>query len=237
MIPLEELKHRIEFIRKQITELAIKIGRNPDDITVVAVSKTHPPELLLSAVEAGITIFGENYAQEMKTKYDFIKKSTSIPIKWHFIGHLQTNKVKYIAPFVELIHSVDTFHLAQEISRQGGKLDRVINVLLQVNTSGEMSKFGCSPEDILKLCEDSVKLKNIRIIGLMTIGSFSEDETIYRREFKLLAEIRKKLIEKFPEIDWKHLSMGMSHDYLAAIEEGATIVRIGTALFGERQYS
>lgn len=236
MNSIEELEFRYKQLKSKINEVAENCHRNPQDITIVAVTKTHPPELLLSAVEAGITIFGENYAQEMKTKYEYLIQNTKTPTQWHFIGHLQTNKVKYIAPFVDLIHSVDSFHLAQEISNQAEKYNKIIEVLLQVNTSGELSKFGCSPEDIFQLANQCAKLKNIKICGLMTIGSFSEDEKIYRAEFKLLAKISTKLKEKFPEINWKHLSMGMSNDYATAIEEGATIVRIGTALFGERHY-
>lgn len=237
MNSVEELEHRFKQLKSKINEVAGKCNRNPKDINVVAVTKTHPPELLLAAVEAGITIFGENYAQEMKDKYDYLIQKTKTSIQWHFIGHLQTNKVKYIASFVDLIHSVDSFHLAEEISHQAKKHNRIINVLLQVNTSGELSKFGCSPEDVFLLANQCAKLENIKICGLMTIGSFSDDEKIYRAEFKLLAKIRNELNEKLPEINWQHLSMGMSNDYVTAIEEGATIIRIGTALFGERHYT
>jgi hypothetical protein len=232
-----EIKQKYDKIINGIQNVCKNINRNPKDITIVAVTKTHPPELLLSAIKAGITTFGENYAQEMKRKYEFLSNNATIPIHWHFIGHLQTNKVKFIAPFVDIIHSVDSFFLAEEISRLGEKNNRIIDVLLQVNTSAEVSKFGTPPELIFHLTENCLKLNNIRIVGLMTIGSFSLDEKVYRNEFKLLANLQLQLIEKFPQLNWEHLSMGMSHDYLAAIEEGATIVRIGTALFGERQSS
>ena len=217
-------------------ELAKKrfgIARN---VKVVAVSKTHPIEAIKFGIDAGITDFGENYAQELKSKYEQIKQISDVQPNWHFIGHLQTNKVKYIIPFVKLIHSVDSFHLAEEINRQASKHNRIVDVLVQVNTSGEESKFGCEPEETLPLIEQISNLPNLRILGLMTIGSFSNDENIIRKEFRLLRRLFEEAKHKFPELPLTELSMGMTNDYLIAIEEGATIVRIGTAIFGERHY-
>jgi len=217
-------------------ELAKKrfgIARN---VKVVAVSKTHPIEAIKFGIDAGITDFGENYAQELKSKYEQIKQISDVQPNWHFIGHLQTNKVKYIIPFVKLIHSVDSFHLAEEINRQASKHNRIVDVLVQVNTSGEESKFGCEPEETLPLIEQISNLPNLRILGLMTIGSFSNDENTIRREFRLLRSIFEEAKQKFPELPLAELSMGMTNDYMIAVEEGATILRIGTAIFGERHY-
>jgi hypothetical protein len=206
------------------------------DIKVVAVSKTHPVEAIKYAIEAGIRDFGENYAQELKTKYELLKQISDVQPNWHFIGHLQTNKVKYIIPFVKLIHSVDSVHLANEINRQAEKHNRVVDVLVQVNTSGEESKFGCEPKEALPLIEQIGQLPKLRVIGLMTIGSFSTDENNIRKEFRLLRSIFEEAKQKFPELPLTELSMGMTNDYMIAVEEGATILRIGTAIFGERHY-
>ena len=204
---------------------------------IVAVSKTHPAEVITAGLIAGIQNFGENYAQELKEKNDIINQS-ALPQKpiWHYIGHLQTNKVKLIAPFVNMIHSVDTSKLATEISHHAESNSRKIEILLQVNTSGELSKSGCSPADVFSLAETIMKIKNINIAGLMTIGSFSDDLEIVKKEFIMLRELREELKIKFPETNWTHLSMGMSGDYEHAIEEGSTIVRIGSAIFGSRNY-
>lgn len=204
------------------------------DVTIVAISKTHPTEAIINGINAGIEHFGENYAQEMRQKFFELDKLNIPSPKWHFVGHLQTNKVKYITPFVYMIHSVDSAELAKEIQKQAKKNSRKIDVLVQVNTSGEKSKFGCNPNEIISLIEKIKNYENIQICGLMTIGSFSMDENIIRKEFRLLRQIFEQSKDIFPELPLRHLSMGMSHDYLIAIEEGATIIRIGTAIFGER---
>lgn len=208
-----------------------------NDITVVAVSKTHPTEAILNATHCGIENFGENYVQELKAKKEEIEQLGVSQPKWHFIGHLQTNKVKYIVPFVSLIHSVDSSHLAEEIHKQAKKVGRIVNILVQVNTSGEKSKFGCSPEFLFNILGSIQHFENIRVCGLMTIGSFSNDEQIVRNEFRLLRSLFKQAKDKFPNLPLKELSMGMTNDYLLAVEEGATILRIGTAIFGERHYN
>jgi hypothetical protein len=234
---VEMLKARWEEIQNKVEKAARTCSRNLEEIKVIAVSKTHSDELILRAIKAGITTFGENYVQELKDKFEQINQISEKKPEWHFIGHLQTNKVKYIAPFISTIHSVDSAHLAEEISRQAFKNERTIDILLQVNTSGEESKFGCEPNEILNLTESVLKIPNLNVCGLMTIGSFSENDALVRFEFRLLRSLQIELIKHFGEEHFKHLSMGMTSDFEKAIEEGATMIRIGTAIFGERHYS
>ncbi|HOK15460.1 MAG TPA: YggS family pyridoxal phosphate-dependent enzyme, partial [Candidatus Kapabacteria bacterium] len=207
----ENIKQNIYQIKSNIEQAAKKFSRNFENIKIIAVSKTHPVEAISAAYYAGATIFGENYVQELVEKQTKLYEQGIMP-EWHFIGHLQTNKVKYIAPFISLIHSVDSEKLALEISRQAEKHNRTIDILLQINTSGEISKFGCEPDDAVSLAEKVLELPNIKLKGLMTIGTFSDDETIIRKEFRLLRskleEINKKL-----GLNLTELSMGMSHDY------------------------
>jgi pyridoxal phosphate enzyme (YggS family) len=235
-LTIEELIERKKEIYENVKSTAEKFGRSIDDIKVLAVSKTHSADTLMNAIEAGITAFGESYVQEFKEKQEIISVKSKIQPEWHYIGHLQTNKVKYIAQFVSMIHSVDSVHLAEEIQKQADKHSRNIDILLQVNTSGEASKSGCEPDDLIDIAEQISKFSNLKIRGLMTIGTFSDDEIVIRKEFNLLRDLKEKLGKRLPELDLKHLSMGMSHDYPIAIQEGATIIRIGTAFFGERYY-
>lgn len=234
---IEELKKKWTEVCQNAKKAADDCGRDFEDITVVAVSKTKPVEMLLNGQKAGIPVFGENYAQEMREKHQYYLDNNLDQPVWHFIGHLQTNKVKYLAPFVNIIHSVDSLKLAKEISKQAAKHDRTIDIMLQVNTSGETSKSGCEPNEVFELADAALEVENVNIIGLMTIGSFSMDEKVVRKEFTLLRSLRDKLIEKHGEENFKHLSMGMTGDYPIAIAEGATFVRVGTAIFGERDYS
>jgi len=235
MEKFDEIKSNWLNVLNNVRIAAQTLQRDPDSIKIVAVSKSHPPEIIELAIKAGVNVFGENYAQELKDKHQYLVESgVKIP-EWHFIGHLQSNKVKYIAPFVSMIHSVDSVGLAEEISKQAEKNNRTIDILLQVNTSGEYSKFGCQPEKLIELFDSVARIKNLNVLGLMTIGTFSDNENIIRTEFKLLRELRDN-INKTKGVNLSHLSMGMSHDYEIAIEEGATIVRIGTAIFGERIY-
>ncbi len=237
MLSIDEIKSNWETVLNNVREACGKSDRNIDEVNVIAVSKIQANEMIINALNAGISVFGENYAQELRDKHNTIPEVNGKKPVWHFIGHLQRNKVKYIAPFVECIHTVDSFGLAAEISKQAAKHDRVIKCLLQVNTSGEESKSGCEPAALLQLVEDTLPIPNIEIEGLMTIGSFSDDESIVRGEFRILRELLEKVNERFPEANFKHLSMGMSHDYPWAIEEGATFVRVGTSLFGPRNYN
>lgn len=231
-----------KFIREHFDEVyykaekaAIKAGRNINDIKIIAVSKTQPAKVLEAAAEAGLKYFGENYVQELTDKYDILSNRGLNNIEWHFIGHLQTNKVRFLSHFIDYIHSVDSYKLAEEISKRAGYAEKTNNILVQINTSNELSKSGCDPEDAPALINDILKLPNINVKGLMTIGTFTDDEKLQRTEFSLL---RKTLNEVNEELgtDFKELSMGMTGDYEIAIDEGATMVRIGTAIFGSRIY-
>ncbi len=233
----EELRRRYRSIAESVANAALHAGRAPETVRVIAVSKTQPLNVIQAALEADIPALGENYAQELKDK-----ASALIPtslVEWHFIGHLQTNKVKMIAPYVHCIHSVDSERLAKEIAKAASNLGRTIDVLLQVNTSGEESKSGCEPHEIYALTEAALSLPNIRVRGLMTIAAFSDDVEFVRPMFRLLRSLRDELRAKFPEAAsqgaFDELSMGMSGDYEAAIQEGATMVRVGTAIFGARE--
>jgi hypothetical protein len=232
----QRLRSRYQAILGSAHESAIAAGRLPETVRVLAVSKTQPIETIHAALEAGITALGENYAQEFKDKASQLT-SDALPnaAEWHFIGHLQTNKVKMIAPYVSCIHSVDSVRLAQEISKAASALGRTIDVLLQVNTSGEESKSGCEPHEIYALAEAALKEPNIRVRGLMTIAAFSDDAEFVRPMFRSLRSLRDELRTRFPEAIFDELSMGMSGDYAAAIQEGSTIIRVGTAIFGERE--
>lgn len=204
---------------------------------LIAVSKTQPIEKIKEAYDAGQRIFGENKAQEMMTKHLALPPD----IEWHMIGHLQTNKVKFIAPFVTLIHSVDSVKLLEEINKQGKKANRIISCLLQVHIAKEETKFGFDPDEVISLLSGPTlsQLKNIQIHGLMGMATFTKDEELIRQEFrslkKLFDELKKRGLPKNTMM--KELSMGMSADYKIAIQEGSTFVRIGTAIFGERNYT
>ena len=204
---------------------------------LIAVSKTQPIELLQEAYNSGQRIFGENKAQELSLKHEQLPKD----IKWHFIGHLQTNKVKYIAPFVSLVHSIDSFKILEELNKQALKYDRIIPCLLQFYIATEESKFGfdlLEAEEMLK-SEQFKTLKNINIVGIMGMASFSDDLNLIRSEFKNLKTIFEYLKSNHftNNQNFKEISMGMSGDYEIAIEEGSTMVRIGTAIFGNRNYN
>ncbi|MER3328223.1 MAG: YggS family pyridoxal phosphate-dependent enzyme [Candidatus Kapaibacterium sp.] len=207
-----------------------------EKVTILSVSKSHPLEALTNAYESGLRVFGENYVQEMVDKYETISEDMKSNIEWHFIGHLQTNKVKYIAPFVNCIHSVYKLKLAKEIDKRAKENNRTINVLLQVNTSGEDSKSGCEPQLAEEVIKNSLGLENLKFIGLMTISGLESTDEERKEEFKLLRKIRDE-IEKKLSIELPELSMGMTSDYHEAIEEGATMIRIGTAIFGKRVYT
>lgn len=231
----EIMKERYQKIRQNVINAATKVNRNPDNIKIIAVSKTHPVEYITDAMKSGINIFGENYAQEIKSKYEYFEENNLEPPEWHYIGHLQRNKVKYVIPFVNMIHGVDSIRLLRQIDKESEKVERKVDILMQVNTSGEESKFGCEPTELPKLTEEAIKLNNIYLKGLMTIGSFTFDGIINKKEFGMLRELKEKTNEMF-NLNLKELSMGMTNDYELAIQEGSTMVRIGTAIFGERNY-
>ena len=206
-------------------------ARNFSDITLVAVSKTFPESDITFINDLGHLDFGENKVQELKSKYDNLKDKN---IKWHLVGHLQSNKVKYIADFVHLIHSVDSFKLAEIIDEHAKKHNRVIDILIQVNTSNEDQKSGIEPSDASSLCDEISNLENVRLKGLMTIGMFTDDEKIIRDNFRLLRNLYMELRVTFNTFEY--LSMGMTSDYRIAIEEGSNMLRIGSAIFGNRNY-
>ena len=209
-----------------------KIGK----VKILSVSKSHPVEALVNAYKSGLRVFGENYVQEMVDKYDTVSEEMKKNIEWHFIGHLQTNKVKYIASFVNCIHSVYKLKLAKEIDNRAQENNRKIDLLLQVNTSGEESKSGCEPEEAESVIKSCLELENINFIGLMTISGLESNNEERREEFILLRKVRDE-IESNLSIVLPELSMGMTSDYNEAIEEGATMIRIGTAIFGKREYT
>ena len=203
----------------------------PEHVTLVAVSKTKPVEDLQEAYDAGIRDFGENKIQEMCDKYEVLPKD----IRWHMIGHVQTNKVKYMAPFVYLIHGVDSLKLLKEINKQAEKNNRVIDVLLQQFIADEETKFGLDEEEIRQIMTEEIQsLPNIRVVGLMGMATFTDDENQVRNEFKTLKSNFDLLQKNHPDVSI--LSMGMSGDYEMAIEEGSTMVRIGSSIFGNRNY-
>ncbi len=214
--------------------LSLVLKELPEHVQLVAVSKTKPSSFIVEAYDAGERHFGENKALEMRDK----SLELAEDIKWHFIGHLQRNKVKYIIPSVHLIHSVDSFRLLQEINKEATKKDKVVNCLLQFHIAKETSKFGFSIEEANKVLtsEEFLLLKNINIIGVMGMATFSDDKKLVRSEFKTLKNIFEELKSTvFSEKnDFKEVSMGRSGDYLLAIEEGATIVRVGSSIFGNR---
>lgn len=218
-------------ITERIRAAAEHAGRSAASVRLVAVSKTRPAADVVEAFAAGQTIFGENYVQEFTAKSAEVKE----PVEWHFIGHLQSNKVKYIAGRVALIHSVDRLSLAEEISRQWGKLGRCCDILLQVNISGEASKSGTTETEVVQLVQDVSLLPHVRVRGLMTMPPFFDDPEAARPFFAALQRLAQTITaENIPGVVMEELSMGMSGDFEAAIQEGATLVRVGTSIFGAR---
>ena len=203
----------------------------PEDVTLVAVSKTKPVSEIMEAYNTGHRIFGENKVQEMEAKWEEMPKD----IEWHMIGHVQRNKVKYMAPFVSLIHSVDSKRLLKEINKQAKKVDRVIDCLLQIKIAEEDSKFGLDKNEALELLASEAfqKYENVRVIGLMGMATFTDNENQVSEEFKKLKQIYDSVKDDY---NFTHLSMGMSGDYSIAIKHGSNIVRVGSAIFGERNY-
>jgi len=207
----------------------------PSNVKLIAVSKTKPIELIEEAYQSGHRIYGENKAQELAEKYEALPKD----IEWHMIGHMQTNKVKYIAPFVSLIHGVDSFKLLKVINKEGEKCNRKIDCLLQFHIAKEETKFGLDLSEAIEFIksEEFLNLKNVNVCGVMGMATYTENEATIRSEFKELVHIFNELKQTyFPQNVFKEISMGMSGDYKIAIQEGATMVRIGSLLFGERNY-
>jgi hypothetical protein len=228
------LQENLAIVQQNIEEACRKSGRNPSEVTLIAVSKTKPIEMLKEVYDAGIREFGENKVQEMCEKTEAMPSD----IHWHMIGHLQTNKVKYIIGKTAYIHSVDSLHLAQEIQKQSLKQNVITKILVEVNIANEASKFGITKEEAIALVRDIAQLDHIKICGLMTIAPLAdtpEDNRLYFRQIKQLSvDIKNQNIDN---VDMNVLSMGMTGDYMVAIEEGSTMVRVGTGIFGERNYN
>ncbi len=218
-------------IRQRMDNAALGAGREPESVRLVAVSKTKPADAVMEAVKAGQLIFGENYVQELTAKAEAV----SGPVEWHFIGSLQSNKVKYISGLVTLIHSVDRLSLAEEIEKQWGKLGKTCDVLVEVNVSGEKSKAGTTTSEAVRLVRDIARLPHLRVKGLMTMPPFFDEPEAARPYFRELRELASAIAAMdIPNVEMNELSMGMSGDFEVAIEEGATLVRVGSALFGRR---
>lgn len=228
------VSENLEQVKANIEAACKRVGRDPKDVRLVAVSKTKPISLIEEAIEAGQDTFGENKVQEMCDKMEVLPDD----IKWNMIGHLQTNKVKYIVGKTSLIHSVDSLHLAKEIQKQAVKKDVICDILVEVNIAHEETKFGTSKDEAIELVNEIAKLDHLRVKGLMTIAPFvtdPEDNREYFREIKQLSvDIADKNIDN---VCMDILSMGMTGDYMVAIEEGATMIRVGTGIFGERNYN
>ena len=229
------ITQNIEEIRSRMAEAAKRSGRDPEDVLLIAVTKLHEPDEIEEAIAAGVTDIAENKVQEIQKKFDQIRPA----VNWHLIGHLQTNKVKYIIDKVVMIHSVDSVHLAQEIDKRAAAAGKTMDVLLQVNAAHEESKFGLDPKDVPQVMQDILATcPNVKIRGLMHIAPWSDDPEEIRPYFKEVKDLFDTLAAvDHPNADFRYLSMGMSHDFETAIEEGSNIVRIGTSIFGERDYS
>ena len=228
------IKENLIEVQNKINQACERSGRDPKDVTLIAVSKTKPISNIQEAIDLGRREFGENKAQEMKEKYEALMKD----LNWHFIGHLQTNKVKYVVGRACLIHSVDSLHLAEAIEKESAKKELISNVLIEVNVAQEESKFGLKLEETEKLVREIATLPHVHIQGLMTIAPYVEDpeqnRMIFRHLKKLSVDIAAKNIDN---VSMSILSMGMTTDYEVAVEEGASHVRVGTGIFGERDYS
>ena len=228
------LKENLISVENKIQEACLRAGRRREDVTLIAVSKTKPLEDLEEAYHLGVRVFGENKVQELVDKYDSLPKD----IEWHMIGHLQRNKVKYIIDKAAYIHSVDSLRLAETIEKEAAKRNITVNILIEVNVAGEESKFGLMPEEVDEFVTKIAEFRHIQIKGLMTIAPFvenpEENRSIFQRLHKLSVDIGSKNVDN---ITMRVLSMGMTNDYEIAIEEGATMVRVGTGIFGARNYS
>ncbi len=232
MMTADQIAERYQEVRNRVSRACRRSGRNPSEVTIVGVTKGHPAEIVRRALSAGIVDLGENYVQELVEKQEELGAEVE-ELRWHYIGHLQRNKAKFLASFIHMIHSIDSERLALEVNRQGEKEGRKIPVLLQVNTSGESSKFGCYPGGAMTIAERIAEMEYLDLRGLMTLAAFADDPETVRSMFRLLRDTRN-LINDRVGLELPHLSMGMTNDFEVAVEEGATMVRIGTAIFGER---
>lgn len=232
---MSEIEQNIQRVRNQIDAAAERGGRDGSDIELIAVSKGHSAAAIRAALDSGHALFGESYVQEWQDKYDVLE---GVACDWHFIGALQSNKIRSVTDKVAVIHGIDRRKLINEVSKRS---DLPQKILIQVNIADEDSKSGCAPGDAIELVRHAIDAENVVPVGLMTIPPNVDDEEVARRQFRTLRELRDQLIEQLGSIcdmsDFVHLSMGMSGDFEIAVEEGATMVRVGTAIFGERDYS
>ena len=227
------INDNLEHVKERVKAACMRSGRNPDDVTILAVSKTKPAEDIMALYEAGQRDFGENYVQELREKHERLPSD----IRWHMIGHLQRNKVKYIADFIEMIHSVDSAALALTIEKEAAKHDRVIPVLIEVNVAGEESKYGVTPDEVPELARVIGDLPHVSLRGLMTSAPLVQDPEEDRAVFRKLAQLGVDMnLENDNNVKVDVLSMGMSNDFEVAVEEGSTCVRVGTVIFGARVY-
>lgn len=228
------IRDQLHDVEKKIQAACERAGRKREEVTLIAVSKTKPVEALQEAYDLGVRVFGENKVQELTEKYDALPRD----IRWHMIGHLQTNKVKYIVEKAELIHSVDSIRLAQAIEKEAAKRERTVDILVEVNVAEEESKFGVRVDEVIPFIEKLALFSHIHVCGLMTIAPFvenpEENRPIFKNLHKLSVDIAHKNIDN---VNVNILSMGMTNDYEVAIEEGATMVRVGTGIFGARDYT
>ena len=227
------MKERLDRINKRIADAAIGCGRIPETVRLVAVSKTVDADRVAEAIDAGAAILGENYIQEARDKFNTLYGR---PVQWHFIGHLQSNKAKYAVRMFDLIHSVESLKLAKALDKEARKNDKVQDILIQVNISREETKSGVAETGAVELIVQISGLENVRVKGLMTMPPFFDAPEQARPFFRQLARLRDRIVERnIPRVSMQELSMGMTGDFEVAIQEGATLVRIGTAIFGARQ--
>jgi pyridoxal phosphate enzyme (YggS family) len=226
------VRENVQKIKERIERACERAGRDPMEVSILAASKTRTPEEIREVFEAGIRLFGENRVQEARDKIPLL---SDLPIEWHMIGHLQRNKVKYAVNLFDVVESLDSKELADELEKRLSKVGKRMRVFIEVKLSPEETKHGCSPEEALELARYVLSLEHLKLEGLMTVPPYFEDLELVRPYFRKLREIRDNL-EGALGVNFPHLSMGMSHDFEVAVEEGATIVRIGTAIFGLRNY-
>jgi len=237
---MSEVRENFLRVMERIEKAAQRVGRDPREIKLVAVSKTVETTRIKEAIEAGVSILGENYVQEAKRKIEEIGRPACTerfgegrPVAWHFIGHLQSNKAKYAVQLFEMVHSLDSIPLAEELNRRAEQADRMIKVLIEINLSGEGTKFGTDEEKILNLAKTVLQLHHLSLEGLMTMPPYFDSPEMSRPYYIKLRELKERLVRE--GIPMRELSMGMSNDFEIAIEEGATYVRVGTAIFGPRK--
>lgn len=229
---LERLARAVPDVRRRIAQACARAGRDDaEEIVVVAVTKGHPPEAVRAAHAHGLRVVGENRVQEGELKR---ARLGDVPVEWHLVGHLQRNKVKRALCAFEMVQSVDSVRLGEEIDREAAKADRRVDVLVEVNASGEASKYGLPVDDALPVIVQIARLDGLRVLGLMTLAPWIREKEVLRSVFRRTRECFERCRQQIPQFEPRHLSMGMSNDYPIAVEEGATMVRIGTALFGER---